>query len=87
MNKLSVLVSIVAGLGGGVVGFGVASYSVGRQLAVLDEIRPALERLQVHETRLAVIAATCCGERTSTQGPTPLHGLAPWLVPTAVAAR
>lgn len=86
MNKLSVLVSIAAGLGGGLVGFGVASYNVGRQLAVLDDIHPALERLQAHETRLAVIDATCCGERTSTQA-APLRGLASWLSETAVAAR
>lgn len=62
MNKLSVLVAVVTGLGGGLTGFGVASYSAGRQLAVLDEIKPALQQLQRHDRQLTVAGATCCPE-------------------------
>lgn len=44
-------------------GLGTAA-TLGRQLAVLDEIKPALERLASNRERIAVIEATCCSERT-----------------------
>ena len=57
--------TVVAGLVAALVSVVATSYAAGRQLAVLDELRPALLELREHETRLAVIQATCCSERAS----------------------
>lgn len=55
--------TVVAGLVAALVSVVATSYAAGRQLAVLDRLGPALEQINRHETTLAVVQATCCGER------------------------
>lgn len=74
--------TVVAGLVAALVSVVATSYAAGRQLAVLDELRPALLELRQHETRLAVIQATCCSERTSSEAPR-----TPWDAARVLAVR
>ena len=59
-KQVSAWLPIVTALGGALSGFGVASFSAGRQLAILDDIRPALAQVSLHERKLDVVAASCC---------------------------
>ena len=60
---LSTVVGLLCTALGALGGFATASYQAGKQLAVLDDIKPALLQIQAHETRLAVFEESCCSER------------------------
>lgn len=69
--------TVVAGLFAALVSVVGTSYAAGRQLAVLERVGPALDLLAHTQTRLAVVEATCCGERR-TAHPHPVPGGHPW---------
>jgi len=56
---------IITTLAGALLGFGVASYTAGRQLAVLDQLPAALQQVQAHTVDIAVIKASCCPKNVS----------------------
>ncbi len=60
---LSTVAGLLCTALGALGGFATASYQAGKQLAVLDDIKPALLQIQAHETRLAVFEESCCTER------------------------
>lgn len=59
-KQVSAWLPLVTALVGALSGFGVASFNAGRQLAILDELRPALEQVRLHSRKLDVVAASCC---------------------------